>query len=268
MIELKEGEDMNFETLKYEQQDHIGILTLNRPEALNALNDRLIGELDQAMDRVCHDETVKVLIITGGEKVFAAGGDIKVMLKCDPQMAREYVKPIHKVFRKIEELPKPTIAAINGFVLGGGVELTLVCDFRVAADNAKFGFPEINLGIFPAAGGSQRLPRLIGMSRAKELMFTGDAIDAGRAFQIGLVNQVVPSGEVMDAALKLAAKLSKKSPLTMATLKSSLHSILNSGQNTGLEMELEKFCFLFASHDQKEGMQAFLDKRKPEFTGK
>lgn len=259
---------MTFDTIQYEQQGYIGILTLNQPKAMNALNARLIEELTEAMDLIAHDDAVRVLIITGGEKVFAAGGDIKAMLACDPQAAKAYVRPIHKVFKMIEEMPKPTIAAITGFALGGGVELALVCDLRIAADNAKFGFPEINLGIFPAAGGSQRLPRLIGMSRAKELMFTGDTIDAHQALQIGLVNQVVPAAEVMDAALKLAVKLSKKSPLTMGVLKSSLHSMLNSGQSTGLEMELEKLCFLFASHDQKEGMQAFVEKRKPEFTGR
>lgn len=259
---------MTFDTILFEKQNYIGTLTLNRPEAMNALNARLITELTEAIDLIAHDGSVRVLIITGGEKVFAAGGDIKAMMACDPQGAKAYVEPIHKVFRMIEEMPKPTIAAINGFALGGGVELALICDLRIAADNAKFGFPEINLGIFPAAGGSQRLPRLIGMSQAKELMFTGDTIDASRALEIGLVNQVVPAAEVKDAALKLAAKLSKKSPLTMGVLKSSLHTMLNSGQNTGLETELEKLCFLFASHDQKEGMQAFVEKRKPEFTGR
>lgn len=259
---------MNFDTLQFEQQEYIGILTLNQPKAMNALNARLIEELTEAIDLITQDDSIRVLIVTGGEKVFAAGGDIKAMLNCDPQAAKAYVRPIHKVFNMIEEMPKPTIAAISGFALGGGVELALVCDLRIAADTAKFGFPEINLGIFPAAGGSQRLPRLIGMSRAKELMFTGDTIDANRALEIGLVNQVVPASELMDAALKLAVKLSKKSPLTMGVLKSSLHSMLNTGQNTGLEMELEKLCFLFASHDQKEGIQAFVEKRKPEFTGK
>lgn len=259
---------MNFDTIQFEQQDYIGILTLNQPKAMNALNARLIEELTAAIEMVAQDASVRVLIITGGEKVFAAGGDIKAMLACDPQAAKAYVRPIHKVFKMIEEMPKPTIAAINGFALGGGVELALVCDLRIAADNAQLGFPEINLGIFPAAGGSQRLPRLIGLSRAKELMFTGDTIDANRALMIGLVNQVVPASEVMEAALKLAAKLSKKSPLTIGVLKSSLHSLLNSGQDTGLDMELEKLCFLFASHDQKEGMQAFVEKRKPEFTGR
>jgi enoyl-CoA hydratase len=152
---------MYFKTISLTQEGAIGILTLHRPEAMNALNDELIGELGEAIDIILEDDQIRVLIITGGDKVFAAGGDIKAMLPCGPFEAKEYVTPIHKVFNQITELPKPTIAAICGFALGGGVELALTCDFRIAAENAKFGFPEINLGIFPAAGGSQRLPRLI-----------------------------------------------------------------------------------------------------------
>ncbi len=235
---------------------------------MNALNSELICEMEQVINEVVQDDQTRVLIITGGEKVFAAGGDIKAMSACDPLGAKRYVQPIQKLFKQIEEMPQATIAAITGFAMGGGVELTLVCDFRIAADNAKFAFSEINLGIFPAAGGSQRLPRLIGMSRAKELMFTGDTIDADKALQIGLVNQVTTPEELMNNALKLAAKLSQKPPLTLRTLKASMHSILNSNQNMGLEMELEKLCTLFATQDQKEGMQAFIEKRKPVFTGK
>jgi enoyl-CoA hydratase len=193
---------LDFKTICLTQEGAVGLLTLNRPAALNALNDVLISEMIQAMETIAHDEKIRVLIITGGDKVFAAGGDIKAMLRCDPVQAKNYVMPIHKLFNQIAELPKPTIAAICGFALGGGVELSLTCDFRIAADNAKFAFPEINLGIFPAAGGSQRLPRLIGMARAKELMFIGDTIDAATALQIGLVNQVVSQAELMEAALK------------------------------------------------------------------
>lgn len=259
---------MEFNTIKYEQASFIGLLTLNRPDAMNALNRELIYEMEQVINEVVQDDHTRVLIITGGSKVFAAGGDIKAMAQCDSLEARKYVQPIQKLFKQIEEMPQPTIAAINGYAMGGGVELTLVCDFRIAADNAKFAFPEINLGIFPAAGGSQRLPRLIGMAKAKELMFTGDTIDAAQALQIGLVNQVTSPGELMNHVLKLAAKLSQKPPLTLRTLKSSMHSILNSDQNMGLEMELEKLCTLFATQDQKEGMQAFMEQRKPVFNGK
>lgn len=259
---------MDFKTISLTQEGAIGILTLHRPEAMNALNDQLIGELTQAIDRIAQDDQIRVLILTGGDKVFAAGGDIKAMIQCSPMEAKQYVLPIHKVFNQISELPKPTIAAICGFALGGGVELALTCDFRIAAENAKFGFPEINLGIFPAAGGSQRLPRLIGMSKAKELMFTGENIDAAAALSIGLVNQVIPREGLMEQAKKLAEKLGAKPPLTIKNLKESLHNVYNMDLNMGLNTEIEKFCSLFATEDQKEGMSAFLEKRKPVFHGR
>ena len=259
---------MDYQTISLTQEGAIGILTLNRPEAMNALNDELIGELNQAIDKIAQDDKIRVLIVTGGDKVFAAGGDIKAMLKCGPWEAKNYVSPIHKAFNQIADLPKPTIAAITGFALGGGVELTLTCDFRIAAENAKFGFPEINLGIFPAAGGSQRLPRLIGMSKAKELMFTGDTIDAATALSIGLLNQVVVKEEVMEQAIKLAKKLAAKPPLAIKNLKESMHNVFNMDLNMGLNMELEKLCSLFVTEDQKEGMNAFIEKTKPVFKGR
>ena len=259
---------MEFKTISLNQEDAIAILTLHRPEAMNALNDELITELGQAIDRIVQDDQIRVLIITGGDKVFAAGGDIKAMLQCGPLEAKTYVSPIHKVFNQITELPKPTIAAICGFALGGGVELALTCDFRIAAENAKFGSPEINLGIFPAAGGSQRLPRLIGMSKAKELMFTGDTIDAKTALSIGLINQVVSQEELMEQAMKLAKRLGAKPPLTIRNLKESMHNIYNMDLNMGLKTELEKLCGLFSTEDQKEGMTAFMERRKPNFQGR
>jgi len=259
---------MDYQTISLTQEGAIGILTLNRPEAMNALNDELIGELNQAIDKIAQDDKIRVLIVTGGDKVFAAGGDIKAMLKCGPWEAKNYVSPIHKAFNQIADLPKPTIAAITGFALGGGVELALTCDFRIAAENAKFGFPETNLGIFPAAGGSQRLPRLIGMSKAKELMFTGDTIDAAAALSIGLLNQVVVKEEVMEQAIKLAKKLAAKPPLAIKNLKESMHNVFNMDLNMGLNMELEKLCSLFVTEDQKEGMNAFIEKTKPVFKGR
>ncbi|PKM78637.1 MAG: enoyl-CoA hydratase [Firmicutes bacterium HGW-Firmicutes-15] len=259
---------MDYKTISITKEGAVGILTLNRPEILNAINDELISELSIAIDRIAQDEQIRVMILTGGNKVFAAGGDIKAMLEFGPLQAKKFVTPIHKVFNQITEMPKPTIAAICGFALGGGVEMALTCDFRIAADNAKFGFPEINLGIFPAAGGSQRLPRLIGMAKAKELMFTGDTIDAGAALAIGLVNQVVPREELMERAMKLAEKLSSKPPITIKNLKESMHNVFNTDINMGLNMEIEKFCSLFASEDQKEGMGAFIEKRKPDFKGR
>ncbi len=259
---------MKLITLLYKRNAGIGIVTLNQPKTMNALNEELINELSVVMDEIRTDNQVQAVIITGGDKVFAAGGDIKAMLQCGPWEAKNYVSPIHKAFNQIADLPKPTIAAITGFALGGGVELALTCDFRIAAENAKFGFPEINLGIFPGAGGSQRLPRLIGMAKAKELMFTGDTIDAAAALSIGLVNQVVIKEEVMEQALKLARKLAAKPPLAIKNLKESMHNVYNMDLNMGLNMELEKLCSLFVTEDQKEGMNAFLEKRKPVYKGR
>ena len=259
---------MELKTLLYEKNSGIAIVTLNRPKTMNALDEELINDLSIVMDEISTDNQVQAVIITGGDKVFAAGGDIKAMLKCGPWEAKNYVSPIHKAFNQIADMPKPTIAAITGFALGGGVELTLTCDFRIAAENAKFGFPEINLGIFPAAGGSQRLPRLIGMSKAKELMFTGDTIDAATALSIGLLNQVVVKEEVMEQAIKLAKKLAAKPPLAIKNLKESMHNVFNMDLNMGLNMELEKLCSLFVTEDQKEGMNAFIEKTKPVFKGR
>jgi len=259
---------LDFNTIILTQEGDVCVLTLNRPEAMNALSDELIRELGQAIDQIAQDDQIRVLIITGGSKVFAAGGDIKAMLAFGPEQAKEYLSPVHRVFNQISELSKPTIAAICGFALGGGVELTLACDFRIASENSKFGFPEINLGIFPAAGGSQRLPRMVGMAKAKELMFTGDTIDAAQALAIGLVNQVVPKEQVIEKAMALAGKLAVKPPLTLKSLKESMHNVFNMDITMGLETEIDKFCSLFATDDQKEGMTAFIEKRKPDFKGK
>ncbi len=258
---------MNYNTILVDLKGSICTLILNRPDAMNALNDKLITELDNAVTMIAQNEQIRVLIITGNEKVFAAGGDIKAMYNCNPLEAKEYVTPIHQAFNNIAELNKPTIAAISGFVFGGGVELTLTCDYRIAADNAKFGFPEINLGIFPAAGGSQRLPRLIGIANTKELMFSGDTIDAKKALSIGLVNQIVPQKELFQQVNKLAHKLSTKPPVAIKMLKESIHAGVDTDLASGLSIELEKFCSLFTTKDQKEGMAAFLERRKPEFKG-
>ena len=259
---------MNFNSILLNREGAVCVLTLNRPDTMNALSEELVSEMDQALELVAGDEEIRVLIITGHEKVFVAGGDIKAMQECDPFQARQYVAPIHNLYNKLERLPKPTIAAISGYTLGGGVELTLACDFRIAADNAKFGFPEVNLGIFPAAGGSQRLPRLIGPARAKELMFTADIIDAATALSIGLVSQVVLQEELMKYVQELAEKLAKKAPVALRMLKESIHAGSDIDLQTGLVLEVEKFCHLFSTRDQKEGMTAFVERRKPVFIGK
>lgn len=245
----------------------ICFLKLDRPEAMNALTNELIRDLSAAIDQIAGDKAVRVLVICGHPKVFAAGGDIRAMATCTPRQAREYIRPIHKVFSRIAGLPQPTIAAVSGFALGGGVELSLACDFRIAADNARFGFPETGLGIFPAAGGSQRLPRLIGISRAKELMMLGENIDASTALAIGLVNRVVPTDGLMDEVKQFALKMVRKAPLALKALKSSIHLGMDVDLHTGLELEMDKCCSLFATGDQKEGMQAFMEKRPAVFKG-
>lgn len=258
---------MEFQTIRLSFEEGICYLKLDCPEAMNALTNELVNELRFALEKIARDKKVRVLVICGHPKVFAAGGDIKAMATCTPGQAREYIAPIHAVFNQIANLPQPTIAAVSGFALGGGVELSLTCDFRIAADNARFGFPETGLGIFPAAGGSQRLPRLIGISRAKELMMLGENIDASTALAIGLVNRVVSVDELMDEVKHFALKMVRKAPLALESLKSSIHMGGNTDLYTGLALEIDKCCSLFATSDQKEGMQAFMERRPAAFKG-
>ena len=259
---------MEFETVILCVKNGTATLTFNRPKALNVLNSQLILELGQALEEVAVDENVRVLVITGGEKVFVAGGDIKEMMSCDSIKAKQYILSVHKVFNRLAEFPKPTIAAICGFSFGGGMELAAACDIRIAADDASFGFPEVKLGIFPAGGGSQRIPRIIGMLKTKELMFTGDTIDASSALAIGLINYMVPSEEVLPKAYVLAEKIGKNAPLALKALKESIHTGLDVDLASGLKQEIERACFLFSTEDQKEGMAAFVERRKPSFKGK
>lgn len=258
---------MELKTISLSLDEGVCTLTLNSPETMNALSSELISELATAIDMLSADKQVRVLVITGSQKVFAAGGDIKAMASCNPEQARAYIEPIHQVFNKIANLSRPTIAAVSGFAFGGGVELSLTCDFRIAAENAKFGFPEVNLGIFPAAGGSQRLPRLIGIQRTKRLMFTGETINAASALSLGLVDQVVPSEQLMEEVKQLALQLSKKPPLALMKLKESIQQGVNTDINTALIMEMDKCSSLFATQDQKEGMYAFMERRPAVFKG-
>ncbi|MGE5370904.1 MAG: enoyl-CoA hydratase/isomerase family protein [Solirubrobacterales bacterium] len=257
-----------FETLLYEVADGIGILTINRPKAMNSVNDRLLEETYVALEMMEKDPAVKAIIITGGDKVFAAGADIKAVSEYNAFEARAFIDLVHKTIFKLEDNQKPTIAAICGFALGGGTELALACDVRIAADNATFGLPEISLGIYPGGGGTQRLPRLIGLGRAKELIFTGDFFPAQRAYEMGMINQLVPADQVMDAAKKLARKLTKKPPLALRLAKSAINASMNTDIKSGCRLEQEGFAMLFASADQKEGMGAFLEGRKANFQGK
>ncbi len=260
---------MEFTNLLFENQDGVGIITLNRPKALNALNQATLEELNQIADRLAQDTSVKVIIITGsGEKAFVGGADIPQMQPMSAMESRNFAKFGQGVFNKIENLPQPVIAAINGYALGGGCELAMACDIRVASDKAKFGQPEVTLGITPGFAGTQRLPRLIGKGRAKELLYTGDIIDANEAYRLGLVNKVVPAEELMPAVTALAQKILSRAPVAVQLCKAAVNEGLDTDLETGTAYEAEVFGLCFATADQKEGMGAFVEKRKAQFIGK
>lgn len=258
---------MTFENLLYECNEGIARVTLNRPKALNALNIATLKELLSLFNGFKDDPAVKVVILTGaGEKAFVAGADIAEMQSLDALTARQFSLLGHHLAETIEALPKPVIAAINGFALGGGCELALCCDIRLASENVRFGQPEVNLGVIPGFGGTQRLPRLIGKGRACELLMTGDMIDAAEAYRIGLVNKVLPAAELLPAAHKMATKIASKGQVAVGFVKSSLQHGLETDLNRACAQEADLFGLCFATADQKEGMQAFLEKRSPEFT--
>jgi enoyl-CoA hydratase len=256
----------SYETILLDISDGIATITLNRPKALNALNARLFGELAQALNEVAATDGVRVLIVTGsGGKAFAAGGDIVFMQPLKVMEAREFVMSIRDTLLKLENLPIPTIAAINGMTLGGGNELAMGFDFRIAEEQAVFGQPEINLGVIPGAGGTQRLPRLVGMTRAKEMVFLGEAITAQEAYRIGLVNMVVPTGTALEKAREVAGRLIAKSAVALKIAKSCLNVGIQLDLASALTYEAECFSGLFSTEDQKEGMLAFMEKRKPAY---
>ena len=254
---------MIYQFIEVKIADGVAVVYLNRPQELNALNKDMVVELDLAFGAMAGDELVKAVVITG-EKNFAAGADISHMLKLTLEEAKEF--SFRHTFNKIEDFPKPVIAAISGFALGGGLELALTCDMRVAAPDAKMGFPEINLGIFPGAGGTQRLPRLIGIARAKEMIYTGASIDGTKALEYGLVSLVAEAP--LEEALKIAVRLAVKAPIAFKLAKQCLNLALDLEQKTGIEFEATAWASTFATEDQREGMQAFMEKRKPVFTGK
>jgi enoyl-CoA hydratase len=243
-------------------------ITLNRPEVMNALNLQIRKEILSALDLAENDDSVCALILTGaGEKAFSAGADVKMFQTMTPFTAREYLKTSKGASNKIESFPKPVIAAVNGHAIGGGLELAMSCDIIVACSNAKFGQTEINVGLIPGVGGTQRLPRRIGILRAKELIFTGDLIDALEAQRLGIVNHVFPTREEMMKFVDvLVEKISSKSPLILRLAKDALNRSA-AGLKEGLDYESTLFEFCFSTNDQKEGAKAFLEKRRPEFTG-
>lgn len=260
---------MSYETIIFEKAGAIATITLNRPKRLNAINGQMTIELGRVMDEIAADEEIRVAIITGGSDYFCAGADISEIVQItDIDQTFEFSRRIQTTLDKVEQMPKPVIAAINGLALGGGCEIALSCDLRIAADNATIGVPEINIGVVPGAGGTQRLPRLLGICKAKEMLYTGDRITAQEALQLGLINKVVPAAEVMDEAKKLAEKLAAKPPLALKMAKYLVNSGMNVDLQSGLRMEAQALAYLFVTKDKQEGMTAFLEKRKAKFIGK
>ncbi len=260
---------MNLKNLLVEIADGTAVVTINRPKALNALNEETLRELQCAFVGLAEDTNVQVIIITGsGEKAFVAGADISAMQPLDALQAREFAKLGHEVMRSIEACPKPVIAAVNGFALGGGCELALGCDIRIAAENARFGQPEVNLGVIPGFGGTQRLARLVGKGLAMEIILTGDMLDAAEAHRIGLANKVIAQAELLDTAKAMAAKIASKGPLAVKLAKEAIRNGLEMDLDKANQYEAELFGLCFASEEQKEGMQAFLEKRPAKFAGK
>lgn len=255
------------ENVVLEFQGPVAVVTLNRPNYLNALNSRTYLELDQCFQEIQSRKEIRVVILTGaGDKAFAAGADISEMVHTDAMGIRRMGLLIRKVSLQLESMPQVTIAAVNGYALGGGCELSLACDLCIASENARFALPEIGLGIIPGGGGTQRLARLIGKRRAKELIFTCDQIDAREAYRIGLVNHVVPQADLMDACRTLADKLVSKASYAISLAKTSIETGLDTDLSSGLSREIDLLAIAFTSHDKQEGMTAFLEKRKPNFT--
>ena len=247
-------------------EKHIGVITINRPEALNAMNKTLISELQDAVKELVINDDVGVIIITGaGEKAFVAGADIKAMQKMSGRQALEFSREGQEMTMDIENSPKPVIAAINGFALGGGCEIALACDIRIASENAKFSQPEVALGIIPGWGGTQRLPRLIGKGRAIEMIASGEMIEAEEALRIGLVNHVVPLADLMEKTYSLAASILNNGPAAVSAAMKCIHKGYDKHLEDGLDIELNAFAELFETSEQQEGTSAFVEKRKPNF---
>lgn len=260
---------MEFQNIILTKEDYLAILTINRPKALNALNGDTLFEIEAAIKDVKADPNIKVMIVTGsGDKSFVAGADITFMLPLSPAEGRYFSDVGEKVFRQFELMEKPVIAAVNGFALGGGCELAMACDIRLAAENALFGQPEVGLGIIPGFGGTQRLPRLIGEGRAKELTYTADTINAQEAYRIGLVNHVYPLEQLMDEAKKMAKKIASKGPLAVGYSKFAIGKGMQVDIDTAMSIESDMFGMSCATEDKFEGMTAFVEKRKPSFKGK
>jgi enoyl-CoA hydratase len=257
---------VNYETILLETHGRVGLITLNRPQALNALNAQIVSELNHALDGLEADSNIGCIVLTGSKKAFAAGADIKEMAELTyPQI---YIDDLFSDSDRVANRRKPIIAAVNGFALGGGCELALMCDFILAGDNAKFGQPEINLGVLPGMGGTQRLTRAVGKAKAMEMCLSGRLIDAVEAERCGIVARIVPSDELLDEALKVAALIAKKSLPIAMMVKESVNRAFEVSLSEGVRFERRVFHAAFATQDQKEGMAAFIAKREAQFQGK
>jgi len=259
---------MAYKNIIVQKKDGIGIIKINRPEVLNALNKETVIELSKAVDEFEKDKKIKVAILTGEGKAFIAGADISQMKDMNPLEAKEFAETGHNLLMKIENSRLPFIAAVNGYALGGGCEVLMACDICIASASAKIGQPEINLGIHPGFGGTQRLPRLVGRMKAKELLLTGNNLDGTEAYRVGLVNMVVADEKLMEQAEQLAHKIASKSPVQTNFIKSLVNKGTDIDLNSACSLEISYFSSSFSTVDQKEGMTAFLEKRKPVFKGK
>jgi len=260
---------MPFSTLLFDVRDRVATITVNRPDKLNALNDETIAELDEAIGIVHRRDDIAGAILTGaGAKAFVAGADIAELARQGPLDGRARARRGQEVFSRFEESPKPVIAAVNGFALGGGCELAMACHIRLAAENAKFGQPEVKLGIGPGYGGTQRLPRLVGRGRALQLILTGEIIDAQEAWRIGLVNRVFPAADLLPEAERLLRHILAQGPVAVALCIAAVNRGLETSLAEGLALEADHFGLLAATADMREGMQAFLEKRAPAFAGR
>jgi enoyl-CoA hydratase len=258
-----------YKTLIYKKKENIGTLTINRPDKLNAISNELTAELHSLLSELEKDEELKALIITGaGDKAFVAGADIKELVDRDARIGRRVSRERQEVFSRIENLPVPVIAAVNGYALGGGLEIALACNIRLCSEKAQFGAPEVKLGIIPGDGGTQRLPRLVGLGRAMEMILTGDFIDAQEAYRIGLVNKVFPHEELMDKAMELAQKIASRPPLAVKYAKEAVNRSQEGDKASGYALESYLHALTCTTEDKKEGVAAFLEKRKGKFKGK
>jgi len=259
---------MEYRNILFQIEEQIATITFNRPEVLNALNEASLKEFSHAIDKIAGDEDVRVLILTGaGDKSFVAGADIKEFLKFNALKAKIFSEIGHGIVNKLQELPIPVIGAVNGFALGGGCEVVIACDFIYASENAMFGLPEINLGIIPGFGGTQRLPRLVGKNRAKEMIFTGKMIPAAEAQAMGLVNKVCAQDQLMNEVLKVAKMMVSKGKVSLRAAKQAINTGMDVDLKTGCRIEIDAFAICLVSPDAKEGTLAFLEKRSADFKG-